>query len=631
MTEGRRPGKTPSSAGRGGRMRATKSSIKTTENEEASSESPSRRPSEGGGSSGGSVRERTRESRGGGEKFKVKLFMKFVLAISALLIVLLFVTGIVIGSTARSTTESEIEKRGYACLKMVIAVGEEFVYQSALALNEYQNKIRPNNEELGKLKKICDSNPSDKESVAEFDRKKEYGKQLNQEYEKQKKEIIGRFNYYLKKSMETDQQTPHGTMNNAFVTTDNYGRIEYVGATDIQGDNTYFPLDQSCVINKGYLTLQSGKTVRAWSFVKDFSFKNPIGGKDLGAQAIVVLSADRIDEIRSEITSTTFIVIIFGVIVGIGFAFFLSTRITRPISQLVNDITIVSKGNLEHRTTSNSNDEIGLLAYTFDVMTKNLKLAYNAEIENRAREHELGIAQEIQANLLPKKIPQLDGYDMGCFYLPSKEVGGDYYDYIQIDDQHLGIIVADVSGKGIPGSMVMTMARSLIRYEAQNNLDPVDTFIKVNRILARDIRRGMFVTAMYMILNIQKHTFRVASAGHNPMVIFRDRTKKIEEINPNGIALGFDKGPIFERTIKEETLQLFPGDRLALYTDGVVEAMSPENEEFGEDKFYKLCELNSHLTSSQYINIIVKALEKHRLDAAQSDDITISTLKLLKN
>lgn len=585
-----------------------------------------------GSSEKGERKERApREPRGGGGgKVKVKLSLKFAVCIIVIVVSLLLLMGIIISSNTRSSVEDQIERRGYVALKMAIASGEEYVLQYALGIHEYNSTIRPLSQEARQLKEEIEKGGASEERREYYKQLGDRQNEVQKKWDENKGSIVGRFNRRFEQAIQDDKGKEHGGLLNVIVSIDRYGAIQAKEALTLEGDSYEYSADPTVTLKKGFITQKDGKSVSAWSFIKKFKTVDPRGGQELEATAIAVLSAERIQEIKSQINSSIIYIIFFGLILGVVAALFLANLITKPISQLVSDIEIVARGSLDHRTLARSNDEIGLLAHTFDVMTRNLNLAHKAEVENRAREHELGIAQEIQANLLPKKIPQIPGYDLGCFYLPSKEVGGDYYDYIQIDEQHLGLIVADVSGKGIPGSMVMTMARSLIRYEAQNNLDPVDTFIKVNRILAQDIRRGMFVTAMYLIMNTHTGRIKVASAGHNPMAIFRDRTKKVEEINPNGIALGFDKGPIFERTIKMEEIKLEKGDRLALYTDGVVEAMSPENEEFGEEKFYQLCELHSHLTSSQYINLIVKALEKHKGEAPQSDDITISTVKMLK-
>jgi serine phosphatase RsbU (regulator of sigma subunit) len=361
------------------------------------------------------------------------------------------------------------------------------------------------------------------------------------------------------------------------------------------------------------------------------SFKKPVMN-DKGAQvgtAVLYLSARKIDDAKSAILTALILPLLLAIAIGAGIGFYMGSVVTAPLKALLADINRVSEGDLEHETKPRSTDEIGYLAKTFNLMTKSLASAHEAELANKAIEHELNIATEIQSNLLPHRIPKIPGYEIGAYYRPSKEVGGDYYDFIQIDQNHLGIIVADVSGKGIPGSMVMTMARSLIRMEAERNLSTADTLIKTNRILARDIRRGMFVTCLYALLDVRTKTLLVSSAGHNPLIVVRKQQGKYELINPNGIALGFDKGPIFERTIKEQQVPLHPGDRVVLYTDGIVEAMDAKNVEFGDERFYKMCQVLSEKDSNVFIKTIVEQLDEHKGDAPQHDDITLVSVRVM--
>lgn len=228
-----------------------------------------------------------------------------------------------------------------------------------------------------------------------------------------------------------------------------------------------------------------------------------------------------------------------------------------------------------------------------------------------------------------KEIPQISGYNIAARYFPCFEVGGDYYDILQLDDDHIGIVVADVSGKGVPGAMVMTMARSLIRMESERNLSAADTLKKVNRILARDLRRGMFVTALYYILDTKTGMIKISSAGHNPLVIWRGDQQRYELVNPNGIALGFDRGPVFDRTIKEEDIQLNHGDLIVSFTDGITETMNESDKEFGGEQFYNLIGSVRNQESTQIIDSVIKTLEEYKGTAPQHDDITIVCVKRL--
>ena len=175
--------------------------------------------------------------------------------------------------------------------------------------------------------------------------------------------------------------------------------------------------------------------------------------------------------------------------------------------------------------------------------------------------------------------------------------------------------------------MIMTMARSLVRMESERNLSTADTLKKVNRILARDLRRGMFVTAMYCILNIRTGMLKVSSAGHNPLVVWRNDQKRYELFNPNGIALGFYRGPVFDRTIKEESIMINPGDLVVGFTDGVTESMDVNDNELGGEKFYKLVGEIHHLESQRFIDSVMKFLNDFKGSAPQHDDITLVCVK----
>ena len=345
----------------------------------------------------------------------------------------------------------------------------------------------------------------------------------------------------------------------------------------------------------------------------------------------VILSLARINEARGALKSSILLPVLVSILAGIGIAVWIGTLITNPITHLMADMNQVSNGNLDHKTVARSRDEVGLLAQTFGRMTEALRAAHDQEIQSRALEHDLAIASEIQSNLVPKRMLKVPGYDISAYYRPSKEVGGDYYDFIQIDEENEGVIVADVSGKGVPGSLVMTMARAFIRMEAERsrNTSPADTLMKANRMLAQDIKKGMFVTALYCILNKRTNELRVASAGHNPLVVWRAATNQVQLVNPNGIALGFDKGPVFERTVKDEKIVLGHGDRIVAFTDGTVEAMNAHNQEFGDERFYTLIRDLAPRDSNQMLNLVVKALDEHKGNAPQSDDITIVTLRYL--
>ena len=347
------------------------------------------------------------------------------------------------------------------------------------------------------------------------------------------------------------------------------------------------------------------------------------------AQAMLMLSSRRVGNKVNSIVARLALVGVVFVLFGVGLSFLLANMVTQPIKQLAADMVVVARGNLDHMTRVQSGDEIGLLASSFNHMVSSLRSAREVEKEAERIQSELDAAREIQANLLPEKIPEIPGYDFRAYYHSAKEVGGDYYDMFPLDYDHVAVVVADVSGKGIPGSMEMARTRTILQLVAPDAPSAAQAVIRTNANLAKTIKRGMFVTLYYAVLEIPTRRLTCVSAGHNAMYVYRAATGQVEAVNPNGIALGFDPGPIFERTLQEKTIQLYPGDRFVLYTDGVVEAMSPTHEEFGDERLINIIRSNPNATSRDLVNIIVRAIAEHQADAEQHDDITIVTGRIL--
>lgn len=360
-----------------------------------------------------------------------------------------------------------------------------------------------------------------------------------------------------------------------------------------------------------------------------YRFNIALGGR-YGKDARV-----RVDIARESVVAVSrnlYTIIAVSVLVAIGVviavANWLAGNITKPIDLLMRDMQSVARGNLSHVTKPHSSDEIGVLASEFNKMTQNLLGAQSALVEQEKAEYELSLAREVQRHLLPAEAPQIPGFDAAAFYQGAKAVSGDYFDIIDLGNGHWGFIVADVSGKGIPGSMVMAITRTIVRLIAPKfPTRTADTLRETNRLIAKQIKRGMFVTAVYAILDQASGTLTYSSAGHNPIIVYRAATKSYELATTKGIALGFNEGPIFDKTIQEGTLQLGAGDAVMLYTDGFPEAMNANNEEFGDERFYKTVAANGHLDSRVLLQGLVGAIATHRGQAEQSDDLTIITVK----
>jgi sigma-B regulation protein RsbU (phosphoserine phosphatase) len=239
-------------------------------------------------------------------------------------------------------------------------------------------------------------------------------------------------------------------------------------------------------------------------------------------------------------------------------------------------------------------------------------------------QQDLEIAKKIQSRLLPPK-PAIAGYDLDVYYQPAGEVGGDFYDFLPLEDGRTGLLVADASGKGLAGALLMVEARAMIRTMASMSSSPREILGAVNRVLLRDLEKGRFVTAFLALLDPRRGSMTVANAGHTPMLICREIGKTLVEVLPKGLVLGVMPDAKFSAALEEETVPLYPGDRFLLYSDGVTELMNPVSEEFGTERLGTWMRVNSHLWSEDALKSLVAALELHQAGQAQSDDITILT------
>lgn len=243
---------------------------------------------------------------------------------------------------------------------------------------------------------------------------------------------------------------------------------------------------------------------------------------------------------------------------------------------------------------------------------------------------EQGTAVEIHRGLMPRDPPRLAGYEVETLFKPGFEIGGDCFDYFRIDDEHLGVILMDTNTRGVPAALVMSMAHAYVRAVAPKVLSPAEVLMRVNRLLAADLTEGQCVTALYVVLHTAGGSAKVASAGHLPLIVYRHAIGKTAIVNPEGIALGLDVGPVFDRSIAEVEIPVGVGDRLVLHTDGALKVQNDVGEEFGEPRLYATVRQEAPKNSQAFVNFVGAAIDSFHLNTPQNDDITISTLKRLK-
>jgi len=327
------------------------------------------------------------------------------------------------------------------------------------------------------------------------------------------------------------------------------------------------------------------------------------------------------------IIGTTILVILVGAVVSVWVA----NQVSRPLEAIVADVRQISSGDLNHRTRSKGAAEITLLARSIDKMTSNLRSAQETKIELQIREREVEVAAEVREALLPKSTPQVAGYELGTAHMLSGELGGDFHDFIAIEgDDHgrVGLLVCDVSGKGLPGALVGATARSYLRAELCRGRDVAESFQLVNRQIVQDVRRGMYVTALYLLLDPEQGIATVACAGHKiPLVRYAAADGKVRLIQPEGIALGFDKGPVFDRSLEVQQVPLEPGDRLVMAGTATVSLTNPAGAELGEKPFYKQVMSLGAQPTEVFLERVKAALARYAGDQPLPRDVSIVTVR----
>ncbi len=348
-----------------------------------------------------------------------------------------------------------------------------------------------------------------------------------------------------------------------------------------------------------------------------------IGRLHLGVYEDAVSAAIRDTRLQTSLLLlATFAV---GLVLVIG----LVQVFVRPIQVLTDGVRAIGDGNLEGKLDIRGPAEIGAIAGVFNEITEKFRKAQTSILEQEKMQKEIEVAKQIQQSLLPRRRPQISGYDIAPLYQAAAEVGGDYYDFVQVDDDTIGVVVADVSGKGVPGSLVMTMIRTALRMEARGNRNASDVMSKMNAFVTDDMKKGMFVTMFYVILDSKNRVISYASAGHNPMILYRHETRETFFLNPRGFPVGISlpDESLFRRSISVEKVRLKKDDMLVIYTDGVTEAMNERREQYGEERLLDMVKTHGYLSPEEFIAKLDLDIKRFTLDYPQSDDITVVAVK----
>jgi serine phosphatase RsbU (regulator of sigma subunit) len=244
------------------------------------------------------------------------------------------------------------------------------------------------------------------------------------------------------------------------------------------------------------------------------------------------------------------------------------------------------------------------------------------EAQERERiEQELRIARLIQQTLLPKTLPQLPGYDLAAYYQPAREVGGDFYDFLELDDGRFGLVVGDVTDKGVPAALVMATTRTMLRAAAQRLFSPGEVLRRANDALVTDIPPNMFITCLYAILEPESGHLIYANAGHD--LPYRRHGSAAEELRATGMPLGLMPGMGYE----EKEVVLGKGESVLFYSDGLVEAHNPKGEMFGFPRLQRLLATRRARSGEELLDSLLEELDSFTgEDWEQEDDISLAAL-----
>jgi len=286
---------------------------------------------------------------------------------------------------------------------------------------------------------------------------------------------------------------------------------------------------------------------------------------------------------------------------------------------------ILCLGNKLTRTSFSAEDAtlLNVLSDQIAIALENIDL-YQAKLEKQHIEKEISVAREIQKMLLPYQIPKGKNFEISAMNIPSKEVGGDYYDFIQLDNNHIGLAIGDISGKGIPGAMLMSNLQAPLRASVWQFHEPADVMNRINNQIANTTSSEKFATFFYGILNSRKLTFTFTNAGHNYPII-KKRNGQYYNLTDGGLVIGVK--PDFEYS--QTKMNLSPGDTMVFYTDGITEALNPQIEEFGEQKLLDIIINYPYRSAEELRNHIYEEMIRFTKGESQYDDLTLIVLQIL--
>jgi serine phosphatase RsbU (regulator of sigma subunit) len=309
----------------------------------------------------------------------------------------------------------------------------------------------------------------------------------------------------------------------------------------------------------------------------------------------------------------------------------LARSITGSVHELFEGTERVRAGDFSHRIRVITADQLGDLSDSFNQMTGSIEDLLRQAEEKKRLEEELRIARAIQMSLLPRGQLAVPGLSVSALCVSAREVGGDYYDFFPLSDDRLGVLIADVSGKGTSAALYMAELKGLMLSLSRTCPSPRQLLITANEIISENLDSRSFITMTYGVVDLAARSMTYARAGHTPLIYRRERDDgpRVEVLSPDGLVLGLriDDGELFERLLTEVTLPLERGDVLLMFTDGISEAMNADSDLFGEARLARLVEEHGHLATDELRERILREIDAFVAGAPQHDDMTMILMK----
>lgn len=350
----------------------------------------------------------------------------------------------------------------------------------------------------------------------------------------------------------------------------------------------------------------------------------------------VELSKKRMNNELNRIIIMTYIFIFLFICISFLISFLISRSIIKPINILKDTFKQVADGNLNVPIDTSRTDEIGNLARSF-ARTRDEIIKYIEKLKDKERmEKELEMAASVQKNMLPGELPDVSGYDIAAGSFMAREIGGDFYDVITIDNENFMIVIGDVSGKGMPAALYMSAAMSIIYgiiFDFKFSRETISSFSLLgileilNNVLKTKMRRASFVTIFMGILNTKNNQFRYSSSGHDPVILFNPKTDRYEELKTFGQSCGIVKAGLFKKTLEEKTVTIKHNDYLMFNSDGVTEAHNKNKDQYKKHYIANISKIQGEESAESIISFLINDIRDFVNKEPQHDDITLVCIK----